>query len=371
MGSKGGSAPKTPDYAGAAQQTAQGNLEAARAAAGANRVNQTTPYGSLTYSHTGTDPDNGWNSTVTLSPEQQQLLNQNTGLSQSRLSSAQQGLNSAQGILANPGVKGYDVTMPGDFKAGAPTTGFNPGQSYQDAMMSRLSPQIARENNQLDTQLANQGLTPGSEAYNNAKTLQAQQHNDLLNSATVSGLQAGLQANQQAYNQNAAQYQANNAAKAQGFQQTAYNQMQPINMANALQTGAQVQNPNFTNAPQQATTSGPNYLGAAQAGYNSDLNSYNASTGNQNAMMGGLFGLGSSIFGAAGSSGGFSNLFSDRRLKSNIKFLGKRGLHNWYSYEIAGIPSEGVMADEVLTIKPEAVSIHPSGYYQVNYGALA
>ena len=50
------SAPAPPDYAGAAQQTAQGNIEAARVATAANRVNQITPYGSLKYDITGADP---------------------------------------------------------------------------------------------------------------------------------------------------------------------------------------------------------------------------------------------------------------------------------------------------------------------------
>ena len=47
------SAPPAPDYTGAAQATAAGNLEAARATAAANRVNQYTPYGSLEYSTRG------------------------------------------------------------------------------------------------------------------------------------------------------------------------------------------------------------------------------------------------------------------------------------------------------------------------------
>jgi hypothetical protein len=45
----GGSAPPPPDYAAAAKETASGNLEAARYATNANRINQVTPYGSLTY----------------------------------------------------------------------------------------------------------------------------------------------------------------------------------------------------------------------------------------------------------------------------------------------------------------------------------
>ena len=43
------SPPPAPDYTGAAQATAQGNAQAARIAAAANRVNQVGPNGSLTY----------------------------------------------------------------------------------------------------------------------------------------------------------------------------------------------------------------------------------------------------------------------------------------------------------------------------------
>jgi hypothetical protein len=70
------SAPAPPDYAGAAQQTAQGNIEAARVATAANRVNQVTPYGNLSYAVTGADPYGNptWTATQTLSPAQQQLL---------------------------------------------------------------------------------------------------------------------------------------------------------------------------------------------------------------------------------------------------------------------------------------------------------
>src|SRR5678809_965934 len=47
---KSSSPPPAPDYTGAAQATAQGNIDAAKAAAEANRVNQVTPYGNLQYS---------------------------------------------------------------------------------------------------------------------------------------------------------------------------------------------------------------------------------------------------------------------------------------------------------------------------------
>ena len=63
--------------------------------------------------------------------------------------------------------------------------------------------------------------------------------------------------------------------------------------------------------------------------------------------------------------------FSDRRLKSNIKRIGTHKLGiGLYEYKIFGRKEIGVMADEVLEVKPEAVKLDPSGYYKVCYQML-
>ena len=198
------------------------------------------------------------------------IADQTSALSSGLLGSAQSGLNYANQVLSQPGVDTSQLAQ----------TGINPGQSYQDAMMSRLAPQIDRENAQLEQQLANRGIAAGTDAYNQAKQLQAQQHNDLLNSATVQGMNTGLAANQQ------------------GFQQQAYNQMQPINVINALRTGSQVTNPQFANTPQQANTAGPDLLGAANASYQNQLNAYNAQQAQSGGFLGGLMNLGGTLGGA-------------------------------------------------------------------------
>ncbi len=341
-GGKGGSAPPPPDYAGAAQATAAGNLEAARATAAANRTNQVTPYGNLTYTaNPGTDPYGNtlYTATQTLAPAQEAILNQTNKLNEGLMSTANQGLNYANTILSQPGIDTSKLAQ----------TGINPGQSYQDAIMSRLSPQIAREDAALEQQLANRGIAAGTDAYNQAKTLQAQKQNDLLSSAAVQGINTGLTANQQ------------------GFQQQAYNQMQPINVINALRTGSQVQNPQFANTPMQANTAGPDLLGAANASYQNQLNAYNAQQAAGGGFMNGLMSLG-----AAGIT-----KYSDIRLKKNIKKLGKlRDGINIYSFNYINrkdLPKGeqiGVMAQEVEKVIPEAVITMADGYKAVNYGLI-
>ena len=265
-------APPPPDYTAAANATAAGNLAAAQAAAAANRVNQVTPYGNLNYTQTGQDSYGNpmWTATQTLAPEQQKIASQQAQLSSGLLNTAQQGLDYAGNLMAKPGIDQSQL----------PSTGFNPGQSYQDAMMARLEPQIGRENQSFEQDMANKGIGAGTQAYNTAKQLLAQNQNDRYNQATVQGLNAGLTANQQA------------------FAQKGYNQMQQINVINALRTGSQVASPQYVNPSQQATTSGPDLLGAAGQQYNAQLGQTNANNAAASGFMGGLMNMGAAYLGA-------------------------------------------------------------------------
>jgi hypothetical protein len=358
------SAPPPPDYTGAANATAAGNLDAARTAASANKINQITPYGNLTYTaNPGTDPYGNtlYTATQTLAPAQQAILDQQNKLNQGLLGTANTGLNYANNILSQPGV---DTSKLAALKSGIdtsnlPSYGINPGENYSDAIMRRLAPQIQQESQASDTQLANQGIAPGTEAYANAKRQLAQSQNDRQVAAITGGMNVGLNANQQQFGQNTAQANLSNAANQQGFTQQAYNQMQPINVINALRTGSQVQNPSFVNAPQQANTAGADILGATQQGYNAQLGATNANNAASGNFMSGLMGLGGAIF-------------SDRRLKKNIKKIGEytNGLGLYIYDYVWGQPSVGVMADEVEAIMPEAVIMTASGFKAVNYDML-
>lgn len=334
-GGGGGSMPKAPDYKGAAEATAQGNLDYAQQAAAANRVNQQTPWGSLTYSSAGKD-ENGnpiYNQTLSLSPEQQQLLNYQNQASLGLGNLTNQGLQYVQNQFSTP----FDTSN-------LPARSLNPGQTGQDAIMARLEPQFNKDQDRLQNQLLNQGLQPGSEAYRNAMTQFNQGKNDAYSQAALQGISL--------------QDQARNSA----LQEDSFLRNQPLNELNALRAGSQLTQPTFNATPQQATTAGPNYLGAADAQYQALLNAYSNKTASNNALMGGLFNLGGAAIGA----------FSDRRLKKNIKRVGTHtlgiGIYVW-EY-LWGEPAVGVMSDELKLVKPSAVHTHPSGYEVVNYGAL-
>jgi hypothetical protein len=128
----------------------------------------------------------------------------------------------AQGGVSAPSLRGqYDLTGVGDVarapEAAAAMQGgpaaptlqgqldtsqlaampVNAGMTAQQAIMSRLEPQLQRQRAQLETQLANQGLVRGGEAYNAAVQEQAQRENDLRTQAALQGLSLDMAARQQ------------------------------------------------------------------------------------------------------------------------------------------------------------------------------
>ena len=339
---KSASAPPPPDYSAAAKETASGNLDAARAATAANRVNQVTPYGRLDYSITGEDPYGNptWTATQSLSPVQQQLLDYQNQSSLGLGQLAEKGLGYVGNMLDTP----FDTSK-------LPTTGFNPSQSYQDAYMQRLAPQIQQGRETLSVDLANRGIPIGSEAYKRAMGIQSQRENDLLLGATTQGFGVG------------------DTARKSALAEQAYLRNEPLNTLNAVRTGSQVQGPSFVNSAQQANTAGADMLGATQMGYNAQLGASNAQNAANNQFTQGLFSLG----GAA--------LMSDIRTKENIEPIGiaPNGL-TVYSYEykdefkdheLAGHGIHiGYMAQEVEQVFPYAVKTLDDGYKVVDYGLL-
>jgi Chaperone of endosialidase len=332
------SAPATPDYSGMAQQQSQAQKELNRETMSANRVNQVTPYGNLNYSQTGTDQYGNptYTATQTLSPEQQAVLQKQSGLSSNLLGSANTAATNYANVLQNPQVDQSKLAQ----------VGINPGETYSDAIMRRLQPQIQQESTQFETRMANQGIAPGTEAYENAKRSLTQSQNDKLTSAVVGGLQTGLAANQQ------------------GFAQGMANNLAPINTINAIRTGSQVQNPNYVNSAAQANTNAADLTGAAQQSYNANLAATNAANQQTSNFYGGLMGLGGAIF-------------SDERLKENVKKVGAldNGL-NLYSYnykdgyDLPEGKQVGVMAQEVEKLIPEAIIEMANGFKAVNYALL-
>jgi hypothetical protein len=288
----------TNPFVQAAQANAQGNLSGALQATAANRINQQTPYGSLQYQQTGTDAQGNpiWSANQQLSPELQQLT--------------QSSLAGLQASQANP------------------MYGINPGDTYSNAIMQRLQPQQSQAREALDAQLANQGIMPGSEAYNRAKTLLGQTQNDALTSAIVGGMQTGIQA--------------------QGLQNT---------------TAANIRNlatPGYVNPYNQAAVAGPDYLSAYTAQNATDIARQNAEAAQRSSLISGLAGLGSSaILGGTGANSALGGLLG-------LGSSGLSGLTNsslWSQlFNSGGVPSSDIFSNGNL--------VDSSGNILLNQGVL-
>jgi len=331
----------------------------------------------------------------------------------------------------------------------------NAGTTGQAAILSRLQPQIQQTEAATAQQLANQGITLGSEAYNNAMRTQGQQANDLYTQAALQGINLDTAANQQGYNQalstaglynqglgqdfgqglagqqltnasigqnfnqaQAAQAMRNSAIgqnfgqgqAAQGMRNSAigqnfgqgvtsaglYNQAQnqgynqnlqtaqfgnnasdqalaralqlrsqPLNEINSLMSGSQIQTPQFQGYTGATVGAAPTLQGAQLAGQQA-TDIYGQQMAGRNANVAALGQVAST---AAKFIPGYG--MSDIRLKSNIVKVGDHPLGiGVYEYDIFGRREHGVMAQEVLTVKPEAVIQRPDGYLMVDYGAL-
>lgn len=458
-------APAPPDYAAAATAQGTANTNSAIASNFLNQANQVGPYGSLTYSY---DKANGMTlpdgtviprttATTVLDPTQQHLLDQNNTMSSSLNDMAIKGIgyvdqasstptdpNSLPSMASGLGQTPFrsDAGQTGLSVAGAPgqqqlQTGYDfskvgampdasqfAGQRDQitNAMMERLQPYIDRDRSALETKLANQGITHGTEAYNwdqnnfqhgvndqriaallagdqtqqnmfnNAMGVRQQgvgeavQQGNMFNDAATGMFNQGLAANQfnnqaqgqqfeqnqqglQDYNQaQEAQFQQGlaasqfqNQARAQALQEADYFKNQPLNMLNALRSGNQTTLPQFGNVSAGSNIQAAPIYAATNDGYNAALAKYKADLAASSGVLGGLASLG----------GAAITKFSDRALKSNIRLVGKQadGL-GVYRYDIFGQTELGVMADEVALLRPDALGPMVGGYQTVNYGAL-
>ena len=225
--------------------------------------------------------------TQTLNPQAQKTLDAQQRVQTNLANLGEQGIGTAQRILGTPflfggpgiqtslgnagqiqtGVNPAGYEARGQVNAGPIQTGVNPagyeaqgrldtsriaampvnaGTTAQQAIMSRLDPSIARNRTSTETQLINQGLRPGGEAYNNAINLLGQQENDQRTQAALQGIGLDFSANQQGFGQATQQNAIANQASAQNLQNL-QNYQQQQNAAQGLKFGQDLQSTQFAN----------------------------------------------------------------------------------------------------------------------------
>jgi hypothetical protein len=398
--------PAPPDYAGAAQAQAQSSREVTEQQTWANRPTINTPFGQQTWAVTPQwDPATGqyinsWTQNTNLTPEAQQALDSQMQLQQSRSDLANDLTGRMESEFEQPMNWGGFQELSGtldvpDYQRENIQRGVGNTPDYiksaEDAIYnqwsSRQEPRMQQESEAMRTQLINQGLQPGDQAYDQAMQRMSQDQNDarqqaqyqatvgsgaeaqrmqgmdvqggnFANSAAQQALQQQLAIGGQQFNQqntaNSFQNQLRQQQIAESMQQRGFT----LNEINAILNGQQVAMPSMPGFNAANRSEGVQSLDAANMGWNAQMDAYNAQQQSQQGMMSGL--------------GSMALMFSDRRLKKNIKFLEVRSGVKWYEYEYIwedGKKSVGVMADEVSHI-PDAVWTHPTGYKMVNYARL-
>ncbi len=286
--------PQAPNPTQVSADQTKSNVNTAVANATIGNTNQVTPYGRLTYTETGgRDVGGQWvpsyTATQTLSPEQQKIYDSQTGLTQKALGDiAPQLLNRVQSTVGTP----LDYSSA----SALPTDQTQLRNDAYKALTSRSNEDFDRQMAQQKTQLANQGIAAGSQAYTDAFKPIDRARVDAGNQAT---LQAGNLAGQ-------------NLSQAQSLRQSQIADL--TNLRNsplqdyAALTGVSGGPTQAQYAPGSAGQIAPTDVsGNVWNAYNGQLQQYGMGMQQQqmanqqgNALMGGLFGLGGSGLMAGG-----------------------------------------------------------------------
>lgn len=310
-----------------------------------------------------------WQQTMKLTPQAQATLDAQMAMDKQYADIAQAGLGKARGLLENPNLdfsklpelQGIDLgalpqaTKNLDFSNlpqlqgidlnTLPQAPINAGQTAQQAIMSRLQPTLQQRENELAQRLANQGITLGSEAYQREMNLAGQNRNDLelqaaregitldqaarINALNEQNLRYGNQADMRgrslqeqlaginldrearinALNEQNLRYGNQADMRGRLLQEQAMQKDRPLNLINALRSGAQVQNPTFQpyamqSGVQQANVAGADLLGAAKSQYQAEVDRVNAQNAGTAGLLGGIAGIGMGLAGLPMAGGG-------------------------------------------------------------------
>ena len=203
----------------------------------------------------------------------------------------------------------------------------NAGTTAQDLILQRLNPTIQAGDTSFKQALANQGLAPGTQAYDAAFRNRSQQINDLYNQAALQGINLDMAARQQGLNEeqtlgtfanqaqlagaglyntamadnygrgmttqgtqysqglNKAQFQ--NTAQQQQLAQDMAIRAQPINEVIGLMGGSQIQLPQFQGYQGTSVAPAPTFAGT-QAQGQANMQNYGIQQANNNSTTQGI-----------------------------------------------------------------------------------
>jgi hypothetical protein len=234
------------DAKGVTNQQLQLGKKVAKFGRNLNQIDQSTPYGSMKYNKAGDKVK------VKFAPDMADLFKTQTGTSTAAAGGAGDIIAANAGNWAAGPDLGPTMDETGITKA---ITGW--GEEY-------LKPGQERERAALEARLTNQGIAPGSAAWNDAINLNDRGNNDAMIKLLLEGQDTALAAGNQNMQRGLSEYGA------------------PLNAFSTLTTGSQPAGLNFVQTPQTAAPATPDYTGAATTQFQGEQNT-------QNSMMNGLF----------------------------------------------------------------------------------
>ena len=289
---KSASAPPAPDYRGAAVAQGAANQESARTSGRMSNPNVYNPLGSRTVQF---GEDDSVTVNESLSPQGQSLFDQQMRISQALGNTGEAGLSRVDQSMATPFSLAGAPAMPKAPEVGS--IGAKDQTRVGDALYRQatryVQPQLDRRQTQLDTQLVNQGLRRGTEAWNNAQFDMEGERNRTLGDisdravlasgqeqARLFGLDAGADSHR--FGQEAQAFSLGGDARARGIQEQILQRQMPLNELNSLRTGASPGMPQFQAYTGQ-NVAPPNMVNALGQQGQWDQNIYNQQMGQQNA----------------------------------------------------------------------------------------
>tara|TARA_R110002126_G_scaffold39126_1_gene116333 strand:- start:69 stop:1229 length:1161 start_codon:yes stop_codon:yes gene_type:complete len=292
--------------------------------------------------------------TQTLTPQAQQTLESQQRVQTALANLGERGISNAYATLSQPfaptstDIKkdfgGYGaVPLASDFMAktnvplqysidtsGAAAMPINAGTTAQELILQRLNPTLEAGDVSFRQQLANQGLAPGTEAYDKAFRNREMSKNDLYSQAALQGINLDMAARNQSINEllglgtfgnqaqlagaglyntamgqnygqgmqtqgtqfsqglNKAQFQ--NTAQQQQLAQDLALRAQPINEVIGLMGGSQIQLPQFQGYQGTSVAPAPTFAGT-QAQGQADMQRYGIQQSGANAGIQGITSL--------------------------------------------------------------------------------
>jgi hypothetical protein len=258
------------------------------------------------------------------SPEQQAIFDA-SNVAKLRLSQlAGKGAETAGGVVGSP----LDFSQIDDATS-----------RYYNPLMARATEDYERNKEEENSKLVAAGHRVGSKGYDDRMALLERQYTDAKNQAYLSG-------------------------RKQAIAEALLERQTPLNEVTALLSGSQVSNPFAINPyGTNAQVGAAPIFGAGQARWDAASDIYNQEAAQAANLQQGLFSLGGPAM--------MAMAMSDRRLKSSIARISTHPLGiGVYEYDIDGRRERGVMADELLMVKPSAVMMGHDGYLRVDYSQI-